>query len=71
MGFFFGEPKIRWKAPLPSVPLDLGGAGGRLMRTWRVNMNSNFSVAILLLVGFSEGYTIQILGRSLLLFEGV
>lgn len=46
--FFLGDPKIRWKAPLPSVPFVLGAAGGRLMRAWRVNMNSSFSVAILL-----------------------
>lgn len=46
--FFLGDPKIRWKAPLPSVPFALGAAGGRLMRAWRVNMNSSFSVAILL-----------------------
>ena len=48
VGFFLGEPKIRWKAPLPRVPFVFVGAGGRLMRAWRVNMNSNLSVAILL-----------------------
>src|SRR5271169_3115322 len=46
-GFFLGEPKMRWNAPLPRVPLGFVGAGGRLIRAWRVSMNSSLSVAIL------------------------
>lgn len=72
MGFFFGEPKIRWKAPLPRVPFVFVGAGGRLMRAWRVNMNSSLSVAILSSDLLSRvGGTIRILGRFWLLFGGV
>ena len=32
---------------MPRVPFDFGGAGGSVIRAWRVSMNSNLSVAIL------------------------